>query len=639
MSSTTQPQTQSHEFKAEVRQLLEILTHSIYTSKDVFLRELISNAADALEKARFLQVSGASVHSPELPLEIRIETNQEGDAKVLIIADTGVGMTQDEVHANIGTIARSGATAFLEQLRTAGKAGEQQNLSLIGRFGVGFYSVFMAADKVVLTTRAAQQDARPVMWTSDGLGSYQVETLDADIPRGTRIEIHLRKSEDRFVEEPVVKSAIKQYSNFVPFPILVNGQRVNQATALWREPASQISAEQYNEFYKLLSHDSEDPIARLHFSADAPLQYAALLFVPASNFEALGFGPGESSLQLYVKRVMIDSENHNLLPKYLRFVKGVVESDDLPLNISRETLQENRLVAKIRESLTRKLLDLLVDLAREKPEAYQRFWKTFGPIFKEGYSDFGNREKFQDLLRFNSSRHSDGTGLVSLAEYVEAMPVGRSAIYYLTGASREALLRDPRLELFRKNGIEVLYLSELSDEFVLANLGRYEDKPLTSADQAKPDDLKNLDPQAKEDEKKASKELPASDVQPLIERFKEILGDRVIDVRASERLVDSPACLVSDDQQLSGHMEKVMRLINKSAELPRRIMEVNPRHPLIEKLARIVAVDSRDPLVQLASEQLFEGCMLIDGYLTDPHRLVERMNEVLDTAASLKARD
>ena len=629
--------THQHEFKAEIQQLLDILIHSVYTSKDIFLRELISNAADALEKVRFRQSAGEQVASPDLPLEIRIESRSDGDDKLLLVSDTGVGMTEEEVHANIGTIAHSGATAFLEQLKASGQDPGQQ-LSLIGRFGVGFYSVFMVAKKIVLTTRSAQPDAKPVRWTSEGLGSYTLETIDGDLPRGTRIEVHLKPEEARFGEELTVKLAIQRYSNFVPFPVLVGAERVNQTVALWREPASQVKPEQYNEFFKLVSHEDDEPLARLHDSADAPIQFSALLFVPAHNTEALGFGRGEVSLQLYVKRVLIDPHNKHLLPSYLRFVRGVVESDDLPLNVSRETLQENRLVAKIRDSLTRRLLDTLLELAKDEPDKYARFWKDFGRILREGYNDYSNREKFSDLLRFNSSRHDNAEALLGLADYVAAMPAEQKAIYYLSGASREALLRDPRLELFRKHGIEVLYLDEAADEFILSQLGKYHDKPLVSADQAKPDDLKDLGAKEehKEEEEK-DKETAAAEAKPLVARCKEILGDRVVDVRVSERLVDSPACLVGDDDQMSLQMEKMMRLVQKNNELPKRILELNPKHPLVKNLEKIVARDPQDPTVAQACELLFEGCMLVDGYLADPHQFVERMHATLSEAVAGKA--
>jgi len=634
MTNSTVP-GRPFEFKAEIKQLLDILIHSVYTSKDVFLRELVSNATDALEKVRFLKASGQAVYDADAELEIRLDTKTEGDRKLLVITDSGVGMTEEEVHANIGTIAHSGATAFLQQLAAEGKEAAQKDVSLIGRFGVGFYSVFMVAERVVLTTRSARPEATAVTWTSDGLGNYSVEPAATDTPRGTRIEIFLKADDAKFADAPTLQDAVKRYSNFVAFPVSVDGTRVNQTSALWREPASQVKDEQYNEFYKLVSHDNEDPMERLHFSIDAPLQYSALLFVPRSNPEVLGFGRGEVSLQLYVKRVLIDGDNRNLLPEYLRFVRGVVESDDLPLNVSRETLQENRLVVKIRDGLTRRLLDLLLTTADERPEEYRAFWGQFGRILKEGYNDFVHRDTFQELLRFNSSRHDDEQGLVGLKQYVAAMSAEQKAIYYLSGASRAALLRDPRLELFRKQGIEVLYLRDVADEFVLGSLGKYEGKPLVSADQVKPEDLKHVGTNSGDDKPEiVGKE---SAVGLLTARFKELLGDRVRDVRSSERLVDSPACLVTDDEQMSGHIEKLMRIMNKSTDLPKRVLELNPSHPLIRRLSELADKDPSDPFIGQACDQIFEGCMLVDGYLTDPHRLVERMNQVLTEVAEVKA--
>lgn len=638
MPDTQTKESQTHEFKAEIKQLLDILIHSVYTSKDVFIRELISNAADALEKVRFRQAAGESLHSPESPLEIRIETKK--DDRLLTISDTGIGMTAEEVEENIGTIAHSGATAFIEQLKRDSGEEKQADLNLIGRFGVGFYSVFMAADKVTITSRTANEEGQAVAWTSDGSGTYTVETLEEDLPRGTKIEIQLKEDDDRFADESEIKSVIQRYSNFVPFPVLVNDKQVNQTTALWREPPSQIKDEQYDEFYKLISHDYQEPLLRVHYSIDAPLQFSSLLFVPQSNPEVLGFGEGEVSLQLYVQRVLIDGTNKDCLPKYLRFVKGVVESSDLPLNVSRETLQQNRMIAKIRDNLTRKLLDEFLKLAEQEPDKYKEFWKTFNRFIKEGYGDIANRDKLQDLYRFNSSRHDNDEDIVSLSQYVEAMPEGQVAIYYLSGPSREALDRDPRLELFRKNKIEVLYLYDLADEFVLSALGDYKEKKLVSADQVKAEDLQ-LDKQKASDEEKAdesdkSKEDEQPDIRPVIDRFKEILGERVVDVKASARLVDSPACLVGEDSQLSSHMEKMMRMMNKADDLPKRILELNPNHPLIKNLSRMAGENDKASFVETACEQLFEGCMLLDGYLTDPHTLVERMNKVLDQAASLQ---
>ncbi|MEM7168375.1 MAG: molecular chaperone HtpG, partial [Planctomycetota bacterium] len=619
--------SKSYEFKADVKQLLDILTHSVYTSKDVFLRELISNATDALEKARFLKVRGDEIHDSDAAEEIRITTREDGDKKYLTIRDSGIGMTADELQQNLGTIAHSGATAFVEQLQKQQEEGG--DLSLIGRFGIGFYSVFMAGDSVIVTTRAALPDAQPVIWTSSGVGNYTITDAPADTPRGTQIEIELRADEGRFCDSDVIKSTIRKYSNFVPFPIYLDDDRLNETTALWREPEHQVSDEQYNEFFQFLTYEPGAPRLRLHMNVDVPLQFSALLFVPESNSEALGFGEGKVSLQLYVKRVLIDGENEDLLPKFLRFVKGVVESEDLPLSISREALQENRFMMKMKETLTRKLLGEFQKMADERPEDYVTFWRSFGRILKEGYSDFAFADKLHDLLRFNTSASDDDQGLCGLSEYIERMPEGQEEIYYLTGASRDALDRDPRLEIFRQRGVEVFYLYDMADEFVLGGVGQYKEKRLVSADQVKPETLKGIGGQ-EDDEKKdeADTEAP-SDVLPLIDRFKAVLGERVVDVRSSERLVDSPACLVAEDG-VSSHMERVMRMMNKESDLPKRILEINPEHSLIKRLSVITEKDNSDPFVRRAIEQIFEGSMLAPeagprAFVlhagNDPHRL------------------
>ncbi|MGE3964616.1 MAG: molecular chaperone HtpG [Planctomycetota bacterium] len=629
MSPPEAPQSTQYTFKAEVNQLLDILVHSVYTSKDIFVRELASNASDALEKVRFAKASGQEVVDPEAPEEIRITVREDGDRKILVISDTGIGMTEEELRVNLGTIAHSGASAFLEQLKSQGKARE---VSLIGRFGIGFYSVFMVADRVVLTTRSMRPDAATLVWTSDGLGTYTIEPATEPLGRGTRIEIELKKDEERFADLGTIRSVIRRYSNFIPFPIHVDGEQANRTSALWRDAPHTIAEEKYQEFFQFLTYEDQPARLRLHLSVDVPIQFSALLFVPRTNPEALGFGEGKVSLQLYVKRVLIDGENENLLPKFLRFAKGVVESEDLPLSISRETLQENRLVHKIRETLTKKLLDELTKLAEQRPTEYAEFWRTFGRVLKEGYADFAYAERVRELLRFNTSTHADDQELSGLAGYVERAPETQTSIYYLTGPSREALERDPRLELFRRKGIEVIYLYDAADEFVLGSAGKYRDKTLVSADQASPEDLRGLGP----DEGRADEgvEKPAG-LELLIQRFKELLGERVVDVRVSERLVESPACLVSTDG-VSGHLDRMMRMMSNDKDLPKRTLELNPKHALIQSLASMVEKLASDPFVTRACEQIFEGAMLADGYLTDPHRLVARMNEILTEAAAMR---
>ena len=639
-TDTSKHVPETHEFKAEVQQLLEILIHSVYTSKDIFVRELVSNAADALEKVRFLKARGEEVEGSELDLDISLGCDAE--KKALVITDTGIGMTEEEVRANLGTIAHSGAVTFLEQLKSA-KAEDGDDISLIGRFGVGFYSTFMVARRVTVTTRSAESGAEPVMWSSDGLGTYRVEPAASDTPRGTRIEIALKDEEERFADANLVKATILKYSNFVAFPIKVDGEQINQTSALWREQPHQVDKEKYAEFYKFIAHDPEEPRQHLHLVVDVPLQFSALPYIPKTNTELLGFGQGDVNVQLYVKRVLIDSENKDLLPKYLRFARGVVESEDLPLNVSRETLQENPLIAKIRDTLTKKVLQTLTNLANKEDDDYNDFWRTFGRTLKEGYNDFGHREQLHELLRFNTSTHDDGQGLTSLAGYVDRMPEEQSAIYYLSGPSFEALNRDPRLELFRQKKIEVLYLHALADEFVLGSVGTYKEKKLVSAEQVSPDELKgvNASPDGsneKKDDETTTKESneEAQDIASLIECFKDMLGDRVKDVRKSERLVDSPACLVSDDE-MSGHVDKMFRMLNKDTSLPQRTLELNAGHPLVQNLQAIFEKDRNDPFIELSCEQIFEAAMLLDGYLSDPHQLVARLHDTLHQAASLKA--
>lgn len=636
MTADTGSRPETHEFRAGIKQLLDILVHSVYTAKDVFIRELVSNASDALEKVRFITVRGEDVVDPDLPLEIRITTDETDGKKRFIIEDSGIGMTAEELKENLGTIAQSGAAAFAERMAK----GSEDGVSLIGRFGIGFYSVFMAAEKVVVTSRAADPAAKPVRWTSDGLGTYTVETLDEDFPRGTRIEAVLREGEERFAEEAAIEEAIQRYSNFVPFPIKVGDEQKNRTQALWREQPSQVEEEDYAEFFKLLTNDVDDPMMHLHTSADSPIQFSSLLFVPKSNPEVMGFGEGEVNLHLYVKRVLIDGENKDLLPRYLRFVRGVVESEDLPLNISRESLQENRFIHKIRDVLTKRLLDRFAKLAQDDPDAYTELWRTYGRILKEGHADFSHRERLHELLRFNSSNHDDPEGLTGLADYVSRMPEKQTTIYFLSGPSREALRSDPRLELLRRKGVEVLYLYELADEFVLSGIGVYKEKALRSADQVNPNDLADL-PNTDGDtdaDQKASEALEGTELEALLGAFRSTLGDRVTEVKVSARLVDSPACLVNEEG-MSGHMDKVMRMMNKDTDLPKRTLEINPKHPMVRSLGGLVRSDAEDPFVGRAVEQIFESAMLADGYLTDPHRLVERMQAILTDAAAARLRE
>jgi len=612
----------THKFKAEVSQLLDILVHSLYTNKEVFLRELISNSSDALEKIRFRTTSEGG--QDETPLEIRIGSDK--DAGTITITDTGIGMTRDELMKNIGTIAHSGTA----ELTRMAQEGSESLDSLIGRFGVGFYSVYMVADEVTVTTRSADADARPVSWTSDGKTDYKLQELDEDLPRGTRIVVKLKEDiASQFTNDAHLKTVVGKHSNFINFPIIIGDEQVNTVTALWREPKFQITAEQYAEFYKFLTYDPEDPFDTLHTSVDAPVQFNALMFIPKNDSDPFGMGRENRGLDLYVRRVLIEKQNKDLLPEYLGFVKGVVDTEDLPLNISRETLQDNILMRKISSTLVKQVLGNLEKIAKDNAERYADFWHTHGNLFKAGYMDFLNKDKFGHLVRFNSSASQDEKGLTSFAEYIERAKDGQNEIYYAYGPSREALGLSPHLEVFRKKGIEVLYLYEPIDEFVMDAQRDFDNFTLVSAEHAdvtKFDAFENIE---KEEKPEALSDDQKTTLDKMLARIKEVLGDSVTEVKASKRLSDSPVCLANADGQVTSSMDKIMRVMSKDTSIPTKVLEVNPDHALVRNMLTIFEKDKNDQFIEQAARQLFESALLLEGYLTDPHALVGRMQELL----------
>ncbi len=617
----------SYKFKAEINQLLDILVHSLYTNREIFIRELVSNASDALDKLRFEMTRGTEVVDKELPLEIKIE--MEKDNKMLRISDTGIGMTAEEIVKNIGTIARSGSADFLQKLSEEAKEKDVSNI--IGKFGVGFYSVFMVASEVTITSRSYQPEAAPVRWTSSGMGSFKLEELDESIPRGTSIEIHLKEDAEEFLEKYRVESAIKKHSNFISFPIMVDGEKVNTVSALWREPKSSIKKEQYDEFYKYLTYDSEPPMDTIHVSIDAPVQFNSLMFIPKQTFDMFGISKEDIGLDLYVKGVLIQHKNSDLLPEYLGFIKGMVDSPDIPLNISRETLQENRVVMKISQTLVKQVLSFLSKKAKDDPEAYAEFWKVHGKIFKLGYSDYANMEKFAELLRFDSSALEGEGKLTSLAEYVERAKKDQKEIYYITGASREALQSDPHLEIFKRKGIEVLYLYDPVDEFTMTGVVKYKsDYTLTAVEQADLSKLEKFEDSEKaEDKAEALSDGEEKVFKKLLDKIKDILGDRVTEVRESKRLHDSASCLVSPDGEMTSQMQKILHIMNKDTSVPKKVFEVNKDHPLVRNMLKIYKNDPKDAFITEAVEQLYESALLLEGYLTDPHKLVNRIQAIL----------
>ena len=619
-------QSQTHKFKAEVKQLLDILTHSLYTNREIFLRELISNASDALEKLHFETLRGTEVVDNKLSLGIQITLDK--DKNILTIADSGIGMTDKEITKNIGTIAKSGTADFLK--KSVGSKGDPGNI--IGKFGVGFYSVFMVADEVIITSRSYLKDEKPVQWRSEGVGTFDIQTLSKKVSRGTSIEIHLKEDAKEYAENYKIEEVIKKHSNFIPFPIKIEKDQINNVRAIWREPKFQVKKDEYVEFYKFLTYDSEEPLDTIHVAIDAPVQYNSLMFIPGNNLDWMGGNEVEKGLDLYVRRVLIQHEYKEVLPEYLRFMRGVVDSEDIPLNISRETLQENLVVSKIRTNLVSQILSHLTKMAKDDQEKYARFWKEFSRQFKMGYSDYLNKDKFSNLLRFNSSSKDKQEDLISFEDYISRSKPDQKEIYYIFAQNRETILSNPHLEIFQSKGLEVLYLYDPIDEFVMESLNKYKESDLVSVEKV---DLAKIDNYANQAEKKETVKLSTEDVKvfdKLLRRMKDILGEKITDVIESKRLTNSPSCLVTPDGTMTSGMQKIMQLMNKDMSIPKRIMEINKDHPLVRNLLTIYKKDVNDPHFSRVTEQLYESSLLLEGYLNDPHLMVNRIEDLLENS-------
>ncbi len=622
--SSVETKAKKYNFKAEVKQLLDILVHSLYTSRDIFLRELISNASDALDKLSFESTKGTDFIDKEAPLEIRINFDEKENT--LTISDTGIGMNKEEIMKNIGTIAKSGSAEFLKQLTES----KNDVNNIIGKFGVGFYSVFMVADEVIIKTRSFRKEDAPVEWSSNGLGTYQVKEIDEKLKRGTSIEIHLKDDAKEFAEKYRLESVIKKHSNFIQFPIYVDKEKINTMTAVWRERKSNVKPKQYNEFYKYLTYDNDEPWGIIHNNVDAPIQYNSLLFIPKKNSDFFGYNRENYGLDLYVKRVLIQHQNKELLPEYLSFVKGVVDSEDLPLNISRETLQENVVFNKIANNITAQILSFLIKKAEKKPEEYAEFWNEHNRIFKMGYADFTNQEKYLKLLRFNSSNDKDEKGLTSIEDYVGRLKEGQKEIYYVIGNSRDSIEVDPHLEIFKNKDLEVLYLYDPIDEFVINSIRKYKDfefKSVDGTDLNKLNDFKDV-----EEKKEKVKELSKDDEKhfdSLLARIKDILGDKVTEVKESKRLLNSPSLLVNPDDAMSAQMQKLLRMTNQEVGNQKKIFEINKDHALIRNLLTAFKVNSKDEFITNVVEEMFESALLLEGNLVDPHQLVKNINKLL----------
>jgi TNF receptor-associated protein 1 len=611
--STATPQT--FEFQAEIKQLLDIVIHSLYTEKEIFVRELVSNGSDALEKLRHLQLTEKEIYDDKLDLEINITTDDK--AKTFTIQDFGVGMTRAELVENLGTIAHSGSKAFLKALGESG----QKNSGLIGQFGVGFYSAFMVAKSVKVYSHSWRADEPGQLWTSDGAG-YTIEEAEGQ-RRGSKIVLELKDECAEFSQEWRIKEVLERYSSFVSVPVNLNGKRINTIQALWLRGKNEIKEQEYTEFYKFQAHAFDEPRLRLHFSADAPLSIHALLFVPKENTEKIGFARSEPAVALYCRKVLIDARPKDLLPEWLRFLKGVVDSEDLPLNISRETMQDRSLIEKLNRVITKRFLKFLEEEAEKRPEAYAEFYREFGIFLKEGAAlDFAHKDQLVKLLRFESSLTEKGK-TTSLADYVSRVGADQKEIYYLIGPNREAIEAGPYLEGFKARNLEVLFCYESVDEYVMNNVREFDGKKLTAADQA---DVKLPDlPQPTEGA------LGEEAVKSLSAWMKETLGERVVEVKASDRLVDSPALALNADKSMSPHLRRMMKAMQKDApDSPLRVnLQINPRHAVIKRLSELQA--SAPDKARLVAEQILDNALISAGLLEDTNKMVQRLYKILES--------
>lgn len=621
-------------FQAEVKQLLQLMIHSLYSNKEIVLRELISNASDAADKLRFEAISNGSLYENDSELKINITFDK--DARTLTIADNGIGMRREEVINNIGTIAKSGTKEFFQNL-----TGDQaKDANLIGQFGVGFYSSFIIADKVTLITRRAGE-TEAIKWESGGEGDFTIETTEK-AGRGTEVILHLREGEDEFLNDWKLKTIIRKYSDHITLPIVMkksewkdgeNGEggqmvttdedeTINKASALWARSKSDISEDEYNEFYKHVSHDYENPLAYTHSRVEGKQEYISLLYVPSKAPFDLYDRDRRQGIKLYVKRVFILEDAEKLMPQYLRFVRGVIDSADLPLNVSREILQDSRDVEAIKNGSVKKVLSLLEDVAENKPEDYAKFWNEFGRVLKEGPGeDFANKDKIAGLLRFASTHADTEEQNVSLKAYIERMKPEQEAIYYITADTFAAAKNSPHLEIFRKKGIEVLLMSDKVDEWLLGGLTEFEGKKLQSI--AKGDlDLGKLEDEA---DKEAQKQVEEQ-AKDLVERLKTALGDTVKEVKVTHRLTDSPACLVAGEHDLSGNLARILKAAGQKAPDSKPVLEINPMHRLVEKLG----AETDDAKFADYAHVLFDQALLAEGgQLEDPASFVKRMNSLI----------
>ena len=605
----SEPKTQS--FQAEVRQLLDIVIHSLYTDKEIFVRELISNASDSLEKLRLKELTEKGIYQGDLPLEINITTDEE--AGTITITDHGIGMTRDELTENLGTIARSGSKEFLEALKEKGDA----NASVIGQFGVGFYSAFMAAERVEVYTHSWDESAESLKWESDGQSGYTVTGVE-DEKRGARIVVHLKEDEKDFVKGDTLKRIIDKHSRFVSFPLSLNGERVNTVEAIWLKSKNDIKEEDYKEFYQYCAHAIDEPRHTLHFSTDAPININALLFTPDENHERLGFGQMKAGVSLYCRKVLIDAEPQGLLPEWMRFVKGVVDSEDLPLNISRESMQDSALVKKLNTLLTKRFIKHVAKEAKSNPEKHEEFYERFSRFLKEGIATgFEHHEALAGLLRFESSMTDEGKK-TSFDEYLTRAKEDQDSIYYLVGIDRKSMEAGPYVEAFQKRGIEVIFLTDNIDDYIMETLREFKGKKLVSADRAEIDLDELADEQAK---------LSEEESKELVEWLGKTLGDKVESVDMGKRLVSHPVVALTPQDAPSGQMRAMMEAMGQGAPELKARLEFNPSHELVAKLNSL-RTENEEVAAKVAG-QLADNALMAAGMVKDPSSIIAGMNSLL----------
>ena len=609
MSTATEEHT--HTFQAEVRQLLDIVIHSLYTDKEIFVRELVSNASDALEKMRLKQLTEKEVFVADRELGIEITTDEE--AKTLTISDSGIGMNNEELVENLGTIAHSGTKAFLEKMKEQGDS----NADVIGQFGVGFYSAFMAADKVDVHTHSWENGTGGQTWTSDGASGYSI-TDNAEAKRGCSIVVHLKEGMEEFSQDARIKAILEKYSNFVSFPITLNGEHINKVEALWLKSKKDICEDEYKEFYKFTAHAFDDPRYTMHFSADAPLSINALLFTPTENTEQFGMGQMEPGVSLYCRKVLIDAKPDKLLPEWLRFLRGVIDSEDLPLNISRESMQDSALVQKLNGLITKRYLKFLEKEAKNNSESYEEFYKKFSRFLKEGIAtSYEHQAQLAGLLRFETSLNEPGE-LTNFAQYVDRAKEEQENIYYLTGMSRDAIESGPYLEAFKARGLEVCFFTEPVDQYVMEALPEFKGKKLVSADRGEID----LEDVATEGE-----ELDSKKRKNIIKFIEDELSDRIEKVEATGRLIDSPVAALTPKDAPNAQMRSMMQAMGQDMPTTKATLEINPRHAVIHGLSNPIEADKET--ASLVVQQLADNALLAAGLLDNPHKMTARMNELI----------